>query len=266
MASSNMMSCYSLSNLEDVLQTSSKSHSQWTVAPHPGNVHFELPPKVSLSYMSSELDPGKVHEIRVTGIEEGIKKFVVQVKGCGTLRLELQQKLEKVQLQPLRIFVRGSPCLSVYYRNGTPKICRGLITFCVNKKCYVYFVDYGHVEQVDLGGLYEIPEELVNIKLQAYRVSLANAHDLCHIEGCTSAFTNLVTCKSLQFRCQVVDPPQGIMMFDQNGRNIKDLILLMLAKVPLKDLAITHIERTTVYNPSSRPEAPLSSQVMNFLL
>ena len=73
---------------------------------------------------------------------------------------------------------------------------------------------------------------------------------------------SLVTCKSLQFRCQVVDPPQGIMMFDQNGRNIKDLILLMLAKVPLKDLGITQIERTKVNNLSCRPEAPLTSQVM----
>ena len=77
---------------------------------------------------------------------------------------------------------------------------------------------------------------------------------------------SLVTCKSLQFRCQVVDPPQGIMMFDQNGRNIKDLILLMLAKVPLKDLAITYIERMKVNNSSSRPEAPLTSQVMEIFL
>ena len=264
MASSNMMSCYTLSNLEDVLQASSKGHSQWTMTSYPEHVHSEPPP--SQSYMSSELDPRKVHEIRVTGIEEGIKKFVVQVKGCGTLRSELQQKLEKVRLQPLRILIKGSPCLSVYYRKGTPQLCRGLITVCVNKQCYVYLVDYGHVEVVELGGLYEIPEELVNIQLQAYRVSLANAHELYHLEGCTNAFTNLVSCKSLQFRCQIVDPPQGIMMFDQNGRNIKDLILLMLAKVPLKDLAITYIERMKVNNSSSRPEAPLPSQVMEIFL
>ena len=99
----------------------------WTS--HPENVHFELPPKVGQSYMSSELDLGKVHEIRVTGIEEGIKKFVVQIKRSGAFRLELP-------------------------------------------------------------GLDEIPQELCNIKLQAYRVSLANAHDLYHIQGCTNAFTS----------------------------------------------------------------------------
>jgi hypothetical protein len=79
MASSNMMSCYSLSKLEDVLETSSKGHSRWTVTCHPENVCFELPPKVSQTYMPSKLDPGKVHEICVTGIEEGIKKFVVKI-------------------------------------------------------------------------------------------------------------------------------------------------------------------------------------------
>ena len=156
----------------------------WTS--HPENVHFELPPKVGQSYMSSELDLGKVHEIRVTGIEEGIKKFVVQIKRSGAFRLELQQKLEKVQLLPLRIFVRGIPCLSLYYRNRTPKICHGLYILLMVDGIFCY----GHVELVDLGGLDEIPQELCNIKLQAYRVSLANAHDLYHIQGCTNAFTS----------------------------------------------------------------------------
>ena len=180
------------------------------------------------SYIASEMKLGMNYEVIVTNIEDGVRKFSVQLKESEAELQELRRRLDCVQLRPMRNPIRGRPCLALFSQDQL--LHRGLVTNCYEDKCSVYYIDYGNAELRDSRYIFEIPDELVDIKLLACRVSLADSDDLEHLNGVAEAFASIVPGKILKLAVVDVDRPQKVFLYDQMGRNVKDIIISALGK------------------------------------
>ena len=114
---------------------------------------------------------------------------------------ELRRKLDCVQLRQMRNPGRGKPCLALFSLDQL--LHRGLVTNCYEDKYSVFYIGYGNVELLDSHYIFEIPDELADIKLLASRVSLADSDDLEYLNGVAEAFASIAPAKF--FKCEVVD-------------------------------------------------------------
>jgi Tudor domain len=180
------------------------------------------------SYIASEMKLGMPYEVIVTNIEDGVRKFSVQLKESEAELQELRRKLDCVPLRPMKNPSRARPCLALFSQDNL--LHRGLVTNCFEDKCSVYYIDYGNIESLDSRYIFEIPDEIVDIKLLACRCSLADSDDLEHLNGVAEAFASIVPGKV--FKCEVVDVdrPQKVFLYDEMGRSVKDLIISALGK------------------------------------
>jgi Tudor domain len=179
-------------------------------------------------YIASEMKLGMMYEVIVTSIEDSVRKFSVQLKESEAALQELRRKLDCVQLRPMKNLSRAKPCLAISSQDQL--LHRGLVTNCSEDKCSVYYVDYGNVELLDSRYIFEMPDEIADIKLLACRCSLADSDDLEHLNGVAEAFASIVPAKF--FKCVVVDVnhPQKVYLYDEMGRSVKDLIISALGK------------------------------------
>ena len=186
------------------------------------------------SYIASEMKLGMKYDVIVTNIEDGVRKFSVQLKQSEVELQELRRKLDSVQLRLMMNPSRGKPCLALFSQDQL--LHRGLITNCYEDKCSVYYIDYGNVEFLDSRYIFEIPDELVDIKLLANRVTLADSDDLEHLNGVAEAFASIVPAKVFKLEVVDVDRPQKVFLYDELGRSVKDLIISALGSLLFKNL------------------------------
>jgi hypothetical protein len=180
------------------------------------------------SYIASEMKLGRPYEVMVTYIEDGVRKFSVQLQEAEEELKELRRKLDSVPLRTMTNPSRARPCLALFSQDQL--LHRGLVTACQEDKCNIYYVDYGNVELRDSRYIFEIPDDLVDIKLLSCRVSLADSEDLDHLDGVAEAFASIATGKIFKLEVNDVDRPQKVFLYDESGRNVKDVIISALGK------------------------------------
>ena len=167
------------------------------------------------------------YEVIVTNIEDGVREFSVQLNECEADLQELRRKLDCVELRPMRNPIRGKVYLALSSQDQL--LHRGLVTNCYEEKCSVYYIDYGNAELLDPSYIFEMPDELFDIKEFSCQVSLADSDELEHLNGVAEAFASMVPGKI--FKLEVVDEdcPQKVFLYDEMGRSVKDLIISALA-------------------------------------
>lgn len=229
------------------------------------------------NYTAAFLGKDSVHHVTVTHVQNGPWRFTVRRKCAETDfgLADVQQRIANLatnQLKPMASPSRGSPCIAMSTSDNS--LNRGLITASEDTQTFnVYFVDHGRFELVSQSKLFQIPNDLIAIDLMSVRVCLYEAEELSKFNGVIERFSKMALNKS--FHCRVVDDstPQVILMFDDSGRNVKDILkasfthphLLLDANTPSIFLNAPKKEPSLS---SSRPEhARVYSKVMfNFLL
>ena len=195
---------------------------------HVGSTRFISPPISHKLNVASEMKLGMNYEVIVTNIEDSVRKFAVQLKESEAELQDVRRKLNCVELRRMRNPIRGKPCLALFSRDLLLR--RGLVANCYEDKCSVYYIDYGNVELRDSRYIFELPDELVDIKQLACRVSLADSDELEHLNGVAEAFASIVAGKIFKMQVVDVDRPRKVFLFDENGRNVKDVIISALLK------------------------------------
>ena len=181
--------------------------------------------KSQRAYVASEIRTGVIQEVVVTNVENGFQRFTVQLKDAQYGLDLLRAKIDSLELKPMKEHARGAPCIAIYSQDQQPH--RGLITVVEDLSCKIYYIDYGNSESLDKHSIYEIPDELVRIKLYACRVSLADTEELdqFNTETVSDIFSVLVLGK--QFQCQTVGDEifQKVTLHNASGFNMRDVLI-----------------------------------------
>lgn len=184
-----------------------------------------------LSYTASTLAPGVDHIVQVTNVKN--MTLVMQLKSPEEDQRLLaidQQVSAYADLKLIRLAdpVQGAPCIALSSRDK--KFHRGLVArIDDNKFATIYFVDYGSTELISQEVLFEILPELVPIKLHAIRVSLAGAEALTGYDGISEALSKMVLNKTFKCRVRQSSPPQTVVLYDELGRSVKDVLFATYA-------------------------------------
>lgn len=130
------------------------------------------PPPQALSYKLNQLEINSKHLVRVACIENP-HKFFVQLSAAEMELKNLMDSLSRVpteNFEPLKVAAANMPCLAQL--STKPCFYRGLITFFQQRKCQVFFVDYGFSELKDIAELKVIPPPFLQLSAQAICCSL----------------------------------------------------------------------------------------------
>ncbi|XP_057380222.1 uncharacterized protein LOC130702570 isoform X2 [Daphnia carinata] len=203
-------------------------------------------------YTASYLEVNVAHSVMVTFVQNGPQKFVVQCNSPEAVRKlnDISRQLSSYVARNSKTLAkpeRGDACIAISCRDKL--FHRGVVTQVEDIKfAQVYFVDYGYTELVDLRSMYEIPSELVAINLLAFRVTLEESAALMTHDGISEAFTRLVLYRS--FKCHVSGEtiPQSVILVDEAGRSVKDLVLAALVESQ-KALNVSELLKTTSLSP-----------------
>ena len=116
-------------------------------------------------YTASALSNIGYQDVIVTNVVNGINKFVVQPKEAKGRLADLRLMLDSIDLVPMIEVCYSKPCIAICPHDKL--FHRGLITSVMNSTvCQVYFIDYGNTEILENCFVFEIPDELMKIKLQ----------------------------------------------------------------------------------------------------
>lgn len=190
------------------------------------------PARSQSSYCAAYLEPDVVHHVTVTHVQKGPWRFTVRRKcaetdfGLAGIQERIVSLETHMQLKPLASPQIGTPCIVRSTSDGS--LHRGLISSAEDVQTFnVYFVDQGRFELASMSKLYQIPKELIAVELMAIRVSLSEADELANFTGVGEKFAKMALNRS--FHCRVVDlslqGPQEVRMFDDSGRNVKDILV-----------------------------------------
>ena len=181
--------------------------------------------KSQRAYVASEIRPGIISEIKVTYIQNGPHKFTVQLKEAQFGLNLLRKQIDSLQLEPMVEFSRGSPCIAL--SSLDQRAHRGLINMHGTDSCQVYYIDFGHFEKLNKRFIFQIPDELVRIRLYACRIGLADIEELNQFDPdmVCDIFSEIVLDK--YFECEVVGDElvQKVIMYDANGADIKQMLI-----------------------------------------
>ena len=177
------------------------------------------------AYLASEIQRGTVYDVIVTYIQSGPRKFTIQQKETQFGLNQLRKKIDSLQLEPMLEFYRGAPCIALFSQDKQPH--RGLITTIESDHCKVYYIDYGNFATLSKRLIFEIPDELVRIKLYACRVGLADIEELEQFDPqmVSDIFRDLALGK--YFQCEVVGDEmlQKVTLHDTQGVDMKEVLL-----------------------------------------
>lgn len=205
------------------------------------------------AYVAAEIHPGVVNEVFVTYVQNGPRKFTIQLKEAQFGLDLLRKKIDSLQLEPMVGIHRGFPCIAVLSRDQQPH--RGLITTVESDSCQVYFIDYGNFETLNKRFIFEIPDELVRIRLCACRVGLADIEELEQFDPnmVSDIFHDLVLGK--HFQCELVgdELSQKVNLYDVKGVDVKQLLISVCR---IQTANTTNASLMTRVEPTARPNRP----------
>lgn len=101
-------------------------------------------------------------------------------------------------------------------------------------QCQHLFILTGKQEKLNASMLYEIPDELLRIRLYGHRVSLVGAEEVARTSGMNELFTTFVmSMNSLICEWSSEDGPQRVRLFDRDGRNILDILVALHSSIAI---------------------------------
>lgn len=155
----------------DVLRSPNTSLGSNNSSASSGSSVKEIPTIVTFS--STTLTIGSVHEVYLSFVENGPKLFTVQLKAKEKSLNQMMAALERVPLRNLtRKPTLGMACIARYSEDRV--LYRALIMGINHDSCVVSYVDYGNTETVEFNNLYEIPPEFLKHKVFSMRFTLSN--------------------------------------------------------------------------------------------
>lgn len=227
----------------DVLRSPNTSLGSNTILASSGSSVKEIPTIVTFS--STTLTIGSVHEVYLSYVENGPKLFTVQLKAKENSLNQMMAALERIPLRNLtRKPTLGMACIARYSEDRV--LYRALIMGINIDSCVVSYVDYGNTETVDFNNLYEIPQEFLKHKVFSMRFTLSNVKTLedsnADIAG---LFSSLVMDKVLNLKVMPLEGPAFVQyceLYDNNENVFEKLRNLCKAK-PLKYPAALTMDR-----------------------
>ncbi|KAI9557906.1 hypothetical protein GHT06_014658 [Daphnia sinensis] len=179
------------------------------------------------AYVINNLPSKGRHDVIVSNMSEGPFKFFIQMKSEASHLVNIRKKLNAIAPIPFHGTPVGSPCMAI--SPVDKHFQRGLITAVKDYgtpgcSCTVYFVDTGNQYQMNISMICDIPDELVEPRLCAYRVSLFGVQEVSKLCGLFEIFAAFVNSAS-NLQVEVVDDAkQEVNLYDEAGRSIRDLL------------------------------------------
>lgn len=219
----------------DVLRSPNNSFgSNVSLASSSSSSIKEIPTIVTFS--STSLQIGSIHEVNVSFVENGPKLFTVQLKAKENSLNKMMAALERVPLQNLsRKPTLGMACIARFSKNNV--LYRALIMGINVDSCLVSYVDYGNTETVEFKNLYEIPQEFLKNKVFSMRFTLSNVKTLEDTNAdIAGIFSSLVMNKVLSMRVMPLEGPAFVQYCElyENNENIFEKLLHLCKSKPLK--------------------------------
>ncbi|XP_058453271.1 maternal protein tudor [Malaya genurostris] len=224
----------------DVLRSQKTSFGSNTSLVSSSSSGKEMPTIVTFS--STSLTTGSIHEVYVSFVENGPKLFTVQLKSSENALNKMMEDLECIPLKNLsRKPSLGMACIARFSEDQA--LYRALIMGINVDSCRVSYVDYGNSETVDFKNLYEIPHEFLKHKVFSIRFTLSNVKTLEETNAdIAGLFSSLVLDKLLTMKVMSLEGPAFVQYCElyENKNNIFDKLYDMCKAKPLKyPMAIT---------------------------
>nr|XP_029720118.1 LOW QUALITY PROTEIN: maternal protein tudor [Aedes albopictus] len=227
----------------DVLRSPNSSLDNNTSLDSSGSSVKEIPTIVTFS--STTLAVGTVHEVYISYVENGPKLFTVQLKAKENSLNQMMAALERIPLRNLtRKPTLGMACIARFSEDRV--LYRALIMGINIDSCLVSYVDYGNTETVEFRNLYEIPQEFLKHKVFSMRFTLSNVKTLedsnADIAG---LFSSLVMDKVLNLKVMPLEGPAFVQYCElyDNKENVFEKLLTLCKSKPLKYPAPITLDR-----------------------
>ncbi|XP_058824597.1 maternal protein tudor [Topomyia yanbarensis] len=189
-----------------------------------------------VTFSSTTLTTGSMHEVYVSFVENGPKLFAVQLKASENALNQMMSALERVELRNLsRKPTLGMACIARFSEDQV--LYRALIMGINVDSCLVSYVDYGNSETVDLKNLYEIPKEFLKHKIFSMRFTLSNVKTLDDANAdIAGLFSSLVLDKLLTMKVMPLEGPAFVQYCElyENNENVFEKLYDMCKAKPLK--------------------------------
>ncbi|XP_021703870.1 maternal protein tudor [Aedes aegypti] len=218
----------------DVLRSPNTSMDSNCSTASSGSSVKEIPTIVTFS--STTLAVGTVHEVYISYVENGPKLFTVQLKAKENSLNQMMAALERIPLRNLtRKPTLGMACIARFSEDRV--LYRALIMGINIDSCLVSYVDYGNTETVDFKNLYEIPQELLKHKVFSMRFTLSKVKSLedsnADIAG---LFSSLVMDKVLNLKVMPLEGPAFVQYCElyDNKENVFEKLFNLCKSKPLK--------------------------------
>lgn len=200
-----------------------------------------------VTFSSTTLSIGSMHEVYVSFVENGPKLFTVQLKSTENSLNQMMATLERIPLRNLsRKPTLGMACIARFSEDQM--LYRALIMGINVDSCLISYVDYGNTETVPFNDLYEIPPELLKHKVFSMRFTLSNVKTLEDTNAdIAGIFSSLVIEKLLTIKVMPLEGPAFVQyceLYDQN-ENIFDKLLSMCKSKPLRYPSAITLDRGT---------------------
>lgn len=228
----------------DVLRSPNTSFGS-NASSHSGSSSKEI--QTIVTFSSTTLSVGSMHEVYISYVENGPKLFSVQLKADENALNQMMRAIETIPLRNLsRKPTLGMACIARFSEDQM--LYRALIMGINVDSCRVSFVDYGNAETVEFKNLYEIPKEFLKHKVFSMRFTLSNVKTLfdtnADIEG---IFSTLVLDKLLNLKAMPLEGPAFVQYCElyENNENIFDKLLALCKSQRLKYPAAITLDRGT---------------------
>lgn len=226
----------------DVLRSPNASFGSNVSVASSGSVK-EIPTIVTFS--STSLQVGSIHEIYVSFVENGPKLFTVQLKAKENSLNKMMGALERISLRNLAHKpTLGMACIARFSEDNV--LYRALIMGINVDSCLVSYVDFGNTETVELKNLYEIPQEFLKNKVFSMRFTLSNVKTLEDTNAdIAGLFSSLVMDKVLSMKVMPLEGPAFVQYCElyENSENIFEKLLNLCKSKPLKFPAAITLNR-----------------------
>jgi len=147
----------------------------------PPQAQKQQPPLLLLpqipAFLTTSLTVGLTYDVYVSFVENGPHLFWVQLKSATNDLNAMMGQIERMRLQKLTQYPGvGTACVARFSEDAN--CYRALVSAVYGQRYRVVYVDYGNSEMVSLTDLYQIPQELLQIKPFAFRFAMAGAKEL----------------------------------------------------------------------------------------
>lgn len=160
----------------------------------------------NLPFKCRVLELDSIHQVRVSHIEDGPLRFVIQLQNCDQELETLMRNINNHPVEPLlKPELPGYVCLGRCSKDKCLR--RAVINSATEGACQtgVYYVDFGDSELLPFSDIYELPPQYVNPRVLSVRFCLTGIRDLSVSMEMKKFFADFVRDKLLTLKVQPVE-------------------------------------------------------------